>query len=538
MPVSAEVVLTAVVALFATPVGAPAQDAASRDASRRIEDLLASPVTPVTEVLLIDGAADARVAARWQASLAHTDPAVRSAAARAIRVVLRADLAPALERALATESDALAASEEADALIELTRGPHPAALVAARRFPQPVATTVLVTLLRVAPAAVLDHIATLWPADGDDEVSALVSSLLERDADLADRLCTRLLTTDVDGGWEVVRRAFEAEDDRDVPDDYLAAALESRRPDVRSAALTSVLSRLVSDTGATRPVSERLASLLDADLEIPTSPQADVTRELVHRLRHEGAVRRPLVDLLAAIDDSIVLVEEIRPAARVMTPAERTALHALLPRWALEPRGRDDRPSPRILSVSDLPAGLLASLWQDARCSKSLDVVAGTVDYNALGRPTTIGLPSSVTGACRARVATLLRLGTASGAGARLVIVPVKLPPGFGERTAIRPVRINRRRPAPGDVAPQTRKKVTPQYSRTAIDDRAAGRVIVSAVVGENGRVSQVELLTVLHPDLNAEALSTMTRWEFTPGERNGVKVPVAITVEMSFGLK
>ncbi len=66
-------------------------------------------------------------------------------------------MVPDLTTALRKESDALAGSELADALIDIAGGVDPVVREAIGRFPQPLATTTWLTLLRRAPAALPLH---------------------------------------------------------------------------------------------------------------------------------------------------------------------------------------------------------------------------------------------------------------------------------------------------------------------------------------------------------------------------------------------
>jgi hypothetical protein len=232
------------------------------------------PPTPATEVLLIEGAADARVTERWKASLAHADPLVRAAAARAVRVSLRAELRPALEVVIAIETDPLAASEQAGALIELTRRPNPAALAAARRLPHPVSRIALLTLMRVAPASLAPHIGELWPAQAPDEAVQALSDMYETRREVVESLLATLLRDDAPGAWKAVDRVYSGGRGKEVPAAHVAAGLASASRDVREGALVAlVLPRLSSRSAmhALDPVIEAAVSMEASQDATPTT---------------------------------------------------------------------------------------------------------------------------------------------------------------------------------------------------------------------------------------------------------------------------
>jgi hypothetical protein len=171
-------VLALVIALAPPSLAATTNDVA--DTARRIEKLLAAPPTPAVVLQLLEGAGDPRVQTYWAASLSHADPTIRGAASRAIRVAGLSRLSATLATTLASESDAMAASEHADALIELTGRPHATALEAARRSPQVLQRSLLFTLARVAPGTVPVHLDLLIPADAATDDAVLVLSQLRR----------------------------------------------------------------------------------------------------------------------------------------------------------------------------------------------------------------------------------------------------------------------------------------------------------------------------------------------------------------------
>ncbi len=88
---------------------------------------------------------------------------------------------------------------------------------------------------------------------------------------------------------------------------------------------------------------------------------------------------------------------------------------------------------------------------------------------------------------------------------------------------------------APGLVAPRLTKQFDPKYTVGALRAKIEGDVKIQAIVGVNGRVEKARMKESLDPDLDAEALRTLDKWEFEPGTMNGVPVRVVVEVVMAF---
>lgn len=505
----------------------PGLDEATR---QRAERLLTRPASPATEVLLIEAAQDVRIPARWAASLTHADPAVRGAAARAIRVALRRELRPAVEQALATEPDPLAASELADALIELAGHPHAAALEAARRHPQLLPSTIILTLLRVSPLTVPTLAHDLWPAPGDDDdIGEALATLASAQPDVASRVAMGTLEKSAPIAWAVWRRAFAP--GARVPTDALWMALGGR-DDMRDGALVDVVLTRIEMPSA--PIDARLTAAVEAARGRVTSREGEIALELLERM--DGPPDRPRRALDAMLTrDS--LPASLRPLRGSRTPWLSDSERAVL--------NKDTDPDsppplePRIVSIADLPAGVLAGVLEGADCPvRRVGVAAGTVEYNERGRPVTIFVPDTIGQTCRHRVTTLLRLGVATGRGVRNVLVHLSPPEGFATRGRLPTARMRHADLGAGEVFTTLRRSVKPAYTRPAIAAKSEGKVHIAVVVDERGRVRELELMRVLHPDLNLEALLAMTRWQFTPASRQGTPRALRILVEMEFSLR
>jgi len=67
--------------------------------------------------------------------------------------------------------------------------------------------------------------------------------------------------------------------------------------------------------------------------------------------------------------------------------------------------------------------------------------------------------------------------------------------------------------------------------------DHVTGRVVFEAVVGTDGMLQALALVSSLRPDFDTAAWNAGRRWRFKPAMVNGQPVPAVITLEFSFAL-
>lgn len=122
-------------------------------------------------------------------------------------------------------------------------------------------------------------------------------------------------------------------------------------------------------------------------------------------------------------------------------------------------------------------------------------------------------------------------VGTIGGVdvGDRLAIVDPVPPPPSAPKAPLRVGGLIRQ--------PQKVREVAPVYPAIAQAARIEGVVILEAVIGADGRVSQVRLLRSI-PLLDQAAIDAVRQWVFTPTLLNGEPVPVVMTVTVAFQLQ
>lgn len=92
---------------------------------------------------------------------------------------------------------------------------------------------------------------------------------------------------------------------------------------------------------------------------------------------------------------------------------------------------------------------------------------------------------------------------------------------------------------AQGITAPRILVQPEPRYTSEAMRAKIQGDVTMDAVIGVDGRVRAVRILTSLDDryGLDREAMDTAGKWRFAPATLNGVAVPVVVKLVMTFRL-
>jgi TonB family protein len=94
------------------------------------------------------------------------------------------------------------------------------------------------------------------------------------------------------------------------------------------------------------------------------------------------------------------------------------------------------------------------------------------------------------------------------------------------------PVRVG------GDIKPPARLKYVPAaYPPAAQSARVQGVVVVEAIIGPNGKVTDAKIIRSI-PLLDAAALEAVRQWEYAPTMVNGRPVSVYMTVSVNFTLQ
>jgi TonB family protein len=93
-------------------------------------------------------------------------------------------------------------------------------------------------------------------------------------------------------------------------------------------------------------------------------------------------------------------------------------------------------------------------------------------------------------------------------------------------------------RPGVGGVTePRLIYKTDPEYSEEARKAKYQGTVVLACVVGTDGKPRQLTVQRSLGMGLDEKALEAVRNWKFSPAEKDGKPVAVAVNVEVQFRL-
>lgn len=88
------------------------------------------------------------------------------------------------------------------------------------------------------------------------------------------------------------------------------------------------------------------------------------------------------------------------------------------------------------------------------------------------------------------------------------------------------------------DERPEPVRRVDPELPRRIVDEQIEGRVVVRALIDQNGRVSEVEIIEAKPPDtFEPHVLEAVEQWEFQPASYEGKAVKTWIELPFEFEL-
>jgi TonB family protein len=117
-----------------------------------------------------------------------------------------------------------------------------------------------------------------------------------------------------------------------------------------------------------------------------------------------------------------------------------------------------------------------------------------------------------------------------------LFVPPEGLPPRVLQGTPGLTQRM--REGTPGLSPPVLLEQTQPHYPETAKRQEFGGTVVIRAIIGVDGTVSEVQLLSGVRRDLDEAALDAVRRRVYSPGLLDGQPVEVISTIRITFTLK
>jgi TonB family protein len=84
---------------------------------------------------------------------------------------------------------------------------------------------------------------------------------------------------------------------------------------------------------------------------------------------------------------------------------------------------------------------------------------------------------------------------------------------------------------------PKLLHKVEPEYTKAASRAHIQGTVVLTVVIGADGKTRDVRVRSSLDPGLDQKAVEAVEHWQFAPGTKDGEPVAVTSTIEVMFRL-
>jgi len=87
-----------------------------------------------------------------------------------------------------------------------------------------------------------------------------------------------------------------------------------------------------------------------------------------------------------------------------------------------------------------------------------------------------------------------------------------------------------------GNIKPPAKlKHIVPRYKSEWINAGLTGNVLLQAVIGTDGKVRDIEVVSPVNADLEEEAVNAVSQWEFSPTWLNCEAIAVRIFVTVAF---
>jgi TonB family protein len=95
--------------------------------------------------------------------------------------------------------------------------------------------------------------------------------------------------------------------------------------------------------------------------------------------------------------------------------------------------------------------------------------------------------------------------------------------------SVLRPQGLGEGRAGPGRdyVPPRVIQRFEPEYTNEALEARLEGSVTLSGLIGIDGILSNIRVVSGLGKGLDEKAVECFQKWRFSPAVRNGEPVPV-----------
>lgn len=483
-------------------------------------------------------------------ALNSSDALTRAAAARVALVRDFSALVPALRDALQKEQDAVAAREEARALLLLGGvGELDRAVAASARFEHRLDGSIAVAVGRLGPKVSMETYFTRlhdFAALSDGENFFRVA--LWGAGQYVTPIASKLLAAQDARGFEHLIDAVDAPSA--VEPGILAAAINDTNPRLRYVAAKVVLQTL-SDKNA-RPIDQRLLDAIGAapDLAPQAQPDERIAAELLRRVALMKA--QSLAEPLQGNSEERISSRFGTRGLELLTADERRLLKRTsmpVPLVQVHSFASDAITPPPYTLPARLPDGLARAVVEASGC-KGGWVGVGSSTVDEIGRVRSIDV-SKVEASipCKRALDTLLRLSivsnrtlTSAPTNPSVLLVKSDRRDPCLDEGAPRILRggIDSTQRVGGEVkAPVVKSRVDPLFpasARQAMRGGANSVVIVESRITRAGCVADLQLLKQTQfAELNTSALLAVDQWLFEPGTSNGEPIDVLFNLTISF---
>ncbi len=86
-------------------------------------------------------------------------------------------------------------------------------------------------------------------------------------------------------------------------------------------------------------------------------------------------------------------------------------------------------------------------------------------------------------------------------------------------------------------LAPRALSTPDPEYTETAREAKLQGMCVLRLIVGADGKPRDIHVIKSLGMGLDEKAVAAVSQWAFSPATKDGLPVPVQISVQVSFRL-
>jgi len=533
-------------------------------AGQRSERTRENPTSIGEIALMARRAADPQILEALRRTLREGGPRERAACARVARVTRIRALAPDLTLSLQTETDALAAIEEIEALLTGVAGKEETlALEAGKRLGDQVLAEVGLNLARLHGAQAipeyLPHVEAALKAESRltdfFEIAAL------RDPTALAAPAKAALESGTTHQWLAILTA-SIRSEVLLESSLLVAALRHSSPVISSETAWHLAEHFARKPWIDRKdllpaVEDALAQRRSSGEDVDAAMGYELLARVLARAPQENAawiayLKSPGKTRIGSSDVLTALV-------RFLTPGERKAVrkrfHRLFPyikfEDTVEPKqAPKEEPLQVVRLASEYPPGFVSGVLEATGCSLDYSLLIGDaeVTYDSLGVPVKIRLMEAPPlSHCLEAIKTLFatdigQMGDSGSPGTpqRVFVIVEK---GYLSRLDRGPDRqtiwITSSDSDVTNVTPPVRTHfVPPSYPEKARSERKTGKAIVEVVVDESGLVSDIQLLKATDDVFILPAFASIARWRYKPAMLAAHPVRVYLTVIVEFALR